>query len=149
MALQQLNEAIRFADVKVTAVLAADGLLSSQLWTDHTNGTEWSWGLLFIASVSTALSALLTLLTLAPRRQTTGPEALHHFDDVARRYAGDRQGFIDAWLATTSDDDATARMLAGHIWAANLVAYRKFTRAAWSIRLLVVGVMAWIASGLV
>ncbi|MGY3520760.1 Pycsar system effector family protein [Micromonospora sp. PTRAS2] len=151
-ALQQLNEAIRFADVKVTAVLAADGLLGSQLWAGRyqpaTVGANWQTVLLTIAGVSAALSALLTLLTLAPRRQITDLEALHHFDDVAQRYARNSQGFIDAWLATTADDDATSRMLAGHIWAANLVAHHKFTRASWSIRLLAVGVAAWVAAGL-
>ncbi|MEU4338836.1 hypothetical protein AB0F59_30010 [Micromonospora lupini] len=40
-------------------------------------------------------------------------------------------------------------MLAGHVWAAHMVASRKFAYVTWAIRLLVLGVLAWLVAGLV
>jgi hypothetical protein len=152
-ALQQLNETTRFADVKAAAVLAADGLLGSQLWAGRTgsNGPHpvQVTLLMVVAGVAAAASALLALHTLTPRRQAAEPEPLHHFSHVTKRYGRNSQGFIEAWLRTTADEDLTARMLAGHIWAAHLVAHRKFVHVTWSIRILVLGVLAWLVTGLV
>lgn len=152
-ALQQLHETIRFADVKAAAVLAAAGLLGGGLWSGPDSltvtGPAWSPMLPVLSAVAAATSALLALHTLMPRRQAAAPEPLHHFAYVAERYGRNSQGFVDAWLATTADDNATARMLAGHVWAAHMVASRKFSYVTWSIRLLVLGVLAWLVAGLV
>ena len=47
-----------------------------------------------------------------------------------------------------ADEDAFERAVVGQIWAANMVAYRKFTWITWSIRALVVGVVALAAVAL-
>jgi hypothetical protein len=132
--LQQANEMIRFADVKAAAVLAAAGVLTGQLPSAH---GSWAKALLLVAGVAIALSALLALSTLAPRRETTAGQSLHYYEDVVRRYGHDRNAFVDAWIQAAADEGAVA----GQIWAANMVAYRKFTRITWSIRALGVGVM--------
>ncbi|WP_410813524.1 Pycsar system effector family protein [Micromonospora sp. 067-2] len=152
-ALQQLHETIRFADVKAAAVLAAAGLLGGSLWSGQDSltvtGPAWSPVLPVFSAVAAAASALLALHTLMPRRQAAASEPLYHFAYVAERYGRNSQGFVDVWLATTVDEDATARMLAGHVWAAHMVASRKFAYVTWSIRLLVLGVLAWLVAGLV
>ncbi|MEU4643389.1 Pycsar system effector family protein [Micromonospora sp. NPDC023814] len=137
--LQQANEMIRFADVKAAAVLAAAGVLAGQLPSAH---GSWAKGVLFVAGICIVLSALLALDTLAPRRQVEPARSLHYYDHVARRYGDDREAFVDAWVEAAADEDAVERAVAGQIWAANMVAYRKFTRITWSIRALVVGVVA-------
>lgn len=143
--LQQANEMIRFADVKAAAVLAVAGVLAGQLPSAH---GSWAKGVLLVAGVCIVLSALLALYTLAPRRQVTAAWSLHYYDNVAQRYGDDREAFIDAWLEAAADEDAFERAVAGQIWAANMVAYRKFTRITWSIRALVVGVVALAAVAL-
>ncbi|MFF5073960.1 Pycsar system effector family protein [Micromonospora olivasterospora] len=130
---------IRFADVKAAAVLAAAGVLAGQLPSAH---GSWAKGVLSVAGICIVLSALLALYTLAPRRQAAPAWSLHYYDHVARRYGKDREAFVDAWVAAAADEDAFERAIAGQIWAANMVAYRKFTRITWSIRALVVGVVA-------
>jgi hypothetical protein len=139
--LQQANEMIRFADVKAAAVLAAAGVLAGQLPSED---RSWAKGVLLVAGVCIALSALLALYTLAPRRAAAA-WSLHYFDHVARRYGDDREAFIDAWTEQAADEDAFKREIIGQIWAANMVAYRKFTQITWSIRILVVGVVALVA----
>ncbi|WFE30977.1 Pycsar system effector family protein [Micromonospora sp. WMMD975] len=136
--LQQANDMIRFADVKAAAVLAAAGVLAGQLPSDQ---RSWTNGVLLVSGVCIALSALLALYTLAPRRAAAA-WSLHYFDHVARRYGGDREAFIDAWVEQAADGDAFEREIIGQIWAANIVAHRKFTQITWSIRILVVGVVA-------
>ncbi|MGI5214114.1 hypothetical protein [Plantactinospora sp. CA-290183] len=74
--------------------------------------------------------------------------SLHYYDNVARRYGDDREAFVDAWVEAAGDHDAFERAVAGQIWAANIVAYRKFTRITWSIRSLAVGVTALAAMAL-
>jgi len=143
--LHQANEMIRFADVKAAAVLAAAGVLAGQLPSAH---GAWANGVLLLAGVCIALSASLALYTLTPRRQVTAAWSLHYYDNVAQRYGNDREAFIDAWLEATADEQGFERAVAGQIWAANMVAYRKFTRITWSIRILVVGVVAFAAVAL-
>ncbi|MFF3854445.1 Pycsar system effector family protein [Micromonospora sp. NPDC002575] len=137
--LQQANEMIRFADVKAAAVLAASGVLAGQMPSAH---DPWGRAVVFVAGVCIVLSALLALYALAPRRQMTTRWSLHYYDHVARRYGDDREAFIDAWVEAAADEDAFERAVVGQIWAANMVAYRKLTRIIWSIRALVVGVVA-------
>ncbi|WFE93503.1 Pycsar system effector family protein [Micromonospora sp. WMMD987] len=141
--LQQANEMIRFADVKAAAVLAAAGVLTGQLPSAH---GPWATGILLVASVCIVLSALLALYTLAPRREGAPAWSLHYYDHVARRYGDDQEAFVDAWVVAAADEAAVERAIAGQIWAANMVAYRKFTRITWSIRALVVGVVALAAA---
>lgn len=143
--LQQANEMIRFADVKAVAVLAATGVLAGKLPSAH---SSWAKGTLLVAGVCVMLSALLALYTLTPRRQVTAAWSLHYHDNVAQRYGDDRDAFIDAWLEATADEDAFERAVAGQIWATNMVAYRKFSRITWSIRALVIGVVALAAVAL-
>jgi len=143
-ALHQANDMIRFADVKAAAVLSAAGILTSLLWTARSlwdwSGSAWTRGLVTAAVAAVVLSALLALYTLVPRLQESSPGSLHHYRQVARRFGADREGFVDAWLTSAADHEATERAVAAQIWAANLIANRKFTRMTWSIRLLVVGV---------
>ncbi|MEU8217279.1 Pycsar system effector family protein [Micromonospora taraxaci] len=143
-ALHQANEMIRFADFKAAVVLAAAGVLASQLWTARSSWDQsspvWSLGLVVAAASAVVLSALLALYALVPRQRESESGSLHHYRQVARRFASDQEGFIDAWLASAADHEATERAVAGHIWAANLIANRKLTQMAWSIRLLVAGV---------
>jgi hypothetical protein len=143
-ALHQANEMIRFADLKAAAVLAAAGVLASQLcaaWSFwDQGGSAWTRGLVIIAVSAVAVSTLLALSTLVPRQQESAPSSLHHYHQVARRFRVDREGFVDAWLASAADHENTERAIAAQIWAANLIANRKFTQMAWSIRMLVVGV---------
>ncbi|WP_433831187.1 Pycsar system effector family protein [Actinoplanes sp. CA-015351] len=145
-ALQQANELIRFADVKAAAVLAAAGVLASQLWTARNlwdrSGHAWTHGLIIAAVCAIALSALLALYTLVPRQQESASESLHHYRQVARHFGDDREGFVDAWLDSAADHEATERAVAAQIWAANLIANRKFAQMKWSIRLLVIGISA-------
>ncbi|WP_433651523.1 Pycsar system effector family protein [Micromonospora zamorensis] len=143
--LEQANEMIRFADVKAAAILAAAGILAGQLPSAQ---GSWAKGALLVASVSVMLSALLALYTLAPRRQVTTAWSLHYYDHVVRRYGDDREAFIDAWVKAAADEDAFERAVVGQIWAANMVAHRKFARITWSIRALVVGVVAVVAVAL-
>jgi hypothetical protein len=123
--LQQANETIRFADVKAAAVLATAEVLAGQLPFAH---SSWAKGVL--------------LYTLAPRRQVTGASSQHYYDNVARRYGDDQEALVIAWLEAAADEDALERTVAGQIWAASMVAYRKFTQITWSIRVLVIGVVA-------
>ena len=139
-ALQQVNDAIRFGDLKAAAVLAANGLFGGQLWV---GGEPESRALLLGTGLGLLTSALLALGAIVPRCEPAGPESLHHFDHVAARYARNSQGFVTRWLATTADEEATDRMLAEHLWAANLVAHRKFSLVTWSIRLLVTALVVW------
>ncbi|WFE20809.1 DUF5706 domain-containing protein [Solwaraspora sp. WMMD937] len=136
---------IRFADVKAAVVLAAAGVLAGQLPSAR---GPWAESILLVAGVCVAFSALLALYTLAPRRQVTAAWSLHYYDSVAQRYGDDREAFIKAWLEAADDEDAFERAIAGQIWAANMVAYRKFTRVTWSIRALVVGVVAFVVVAL-
>ncbi|MEU7713267.1 Pycsar system effector family protein [Micromonospora chalcea] len=143
-ALHQANDMIRFADVKAAAVLAAASVLASQLWTARSSWDQsssvWTRGFVIAAASAVVLSALLALYTLAPRQRQSESGSLYHYRQVARCFGTDREGFIDAWLASAADHESTERAVAGHIWAANLIANRKFTQMAWSIRLLVAGV---------
>jgi hypothetical protein len=135
---------IRFADVKAAAALATAGVLAGQLWNARgmwdPSGSLWTRGLVIVAGTSVVLSALLALYTLVPRRQETTPESLYYYRHVARTFGADREGFVDAWLESATDEEATERAVAAQIWAANLVANRKFARMTWSIRLLVIGI---------
>jgi hypothetical protein len=142
--LQQANEMVRFADVKAAAVLAATGVLLGQLPSAH---GFWAKGVLLVAGGCVVLSALLALYTLAPR-PVTAVWSLHYYGNVAQRYGDDREAFVDAWLEAEADERAIERAIAGQIWAANMVAYRKFARVTWSIRSLVVGVVALAAVAL-
>lgn len=143
-ALHQANEMIRFADFKAAAVLAAAGVLASQLWTARSSWDQsssvWTRGLVMAAAPAVVLSALLALYTLVPRQRGSESGSLHHYRQVARRFGADQEGFIDAWLASAADHETIERAVAGQIWAANLIANRKLTQMAWSIRLLVAGV---------
>ncbi|MFF5217831.1 Pycsar system effector family protein [Micromonospora sp. NPDC000442] len=136
---------IRFADVKAAAILAAAGVLAGQLPSGH---GYWARAVLLVAGICIVLSALLALYTLAPRRQMTTAWSLHYYDHVARRYGDDREAFIDAWVEAAADEASFERAVVGQIWAANMVAYRKFTRITWAIRALVVGVVALAAVAL-
>lgn len=144
--LQQANEMIRFADVKAAAVLAAAGVLAAgQMPSAH---DTWAKGVLLVARACVVLSALLALYALVPRRQVTAAWSLHYYGNVAQRYGDDREAFVDAWLEAAADEGAFERAAAGQIWAANMVAYRKFTRITWSIRVLVAGVVGLAAVAL-
>jgi len=134
--LRQANEMIRFADVKAAAVLAAAGVLAGQLPSAH---AAWAKGVLLVAGACVTLSALLALSTLAPWREATAGRSLHYYEDVARQYGDDREAFVSAWTQAPPDEGAVA----GQIWVANMVAYRKFARVTWSIRVLSVGVVAF------
>ena len=151
-ALQQANDLIRFADVKAAAVLAAAGVLASQLRTARIlweqGGPIWTRGLVIVAVSAVVFSVLLALNTLAPRRQGSAPGSLHHYQQVARSFGADRDGFVDVWLASAADHTATERAVAEQIWAANLIANRKFAQMAWSIRLLATGVAVLALSSL-
>ncbi|MBQ1040938.1 hypothetical protein KBX35_10700 [Micromonospora sp. C32] len=143
-ALHQANEMIRFADFKAAAVLAAAGVLASQLWTARNSwdqsGSVWTRGFVIAAASAVVLSAVLALYTLVPRQRESDFGSLHHCRQVARRFGADQEGFVDAWLASAADHETTERAVAGHLWAANLIANRKLTQMVWSIRLLVAGV---------
>jgi pycsar effector protein len=151
-ALQQVNELIRFADMKAAAVLAAAGVVASQLWTARgtwaATDPGWARASVLAAGVLVVLSILLALLTLVPRRQEISPDSLHYYRHVARRFGADRDGFIDAWLASIADDEATERAFAAQVWAAHLVADRKFATMRWSIRLLALGIATWALAAL-
>jgi hypothetical protein len=144
--LQQANDMIRFADVKAAAVLAAAGVLAARL--PSVDGS-WASSTLIITGVCVlVLSALLALYTLAPQREATADWSLHYHGSIARRYGDHREAFIEAWLAEAADPGATERAVAGQIWAANMIAYRKVTRITWSIRALVIGVVVFAAGTL-
>jgi len=136
--LQQANEMIHFADVKAAAVLAAIGVLTGQLPPAHSSQAN---GVLLAAGICLSLSALLALYTLAPQQVAT-THSLYYYAHVAQLFRDDRESFVDALLDSATDEEAFERVVARQIWAANMVALHKFTRITWSIRALVIGVVA-------
>ena len=98
--LEQANDMIRFADVKVAAILAAAGVLASQFWNTRglwdPTSSGWTRGLAVVAGLSIVLSVLLALYTLVPRQKEAAPESLLYYRHVARRFGTNREGFVDA-----------------------------------------------------
>jgi len=139
--LGQVNEWIRFADAKATAVLAASGVLGGLLVRSIPNVVEFKIHparatLLSIAILCVGASALITLRTFAPRLRTGEARSLIYFDHVARRYANDRPAFVDSYSSLTSSQERLTRELAEQIWANSHVARRKFRRVSFAVRFL-------------
>lgn len=140
--LTQTNEWIRFADAKATALLAAGGVLGGLLVISVP--APDSWGeclpqLVFFtgAILAVVLSTIMSLFALLPRLgRHAPPSSLIYFNDVARRFANDREGFALA-LTTAVDDPAVMRAdVVTQIWANSKVAHRKYrglTYGTWLI----------------
>ncbi|WP_088998256.1 Pycsar system effector family protein [Micromonospora echinofusca] len=140
-ALGQVNEWIRFADAKAAAVLAASGVLGGLLvkriprLADFKDEPVYA-GLLVVAILCLGGAALIASRILAPRLRTGEARSLIYFDHVARRYGGDRRGYVDTFTALTADEERFERHLAEQVWANSKVARAKFRRVAVAIYLL-------------
>ncbi|GGK28814.1 hypothetical protein GCM10010124_21920 [Pilimelia terevasa] len=136
-ALAQVQEVIRFADLKAGAVLAGSAALGG-ITATAAKGVRGPTGWLLAAGAGLLLAAaLLALRTLAPR---VAPRAcstrVYQVGRLPQRFVHDRSAFVDAWLALGGDDAALAAELAHQLWIAQLIATRKFTGIGWAIRAL-------------
>jgi hypothetical protein len=136
--LQQVNEWIRFADAKAVAVLAGSGVLGGVLVTrvpvlDDFKAHGVRAVLLSAAIVCVGISALLSLQILAPRLRTGESRSLIYFDHIARRYEGERNAFVDNYIALIEHDDDLVRQVADQIWSNSRVARHKFRRVSFAI----------------
>jgi len=135
----QVNEWIKFADMKATALLAIGGVLGGLLVSSApVSSSHGVRQILFIAAViSVVLSTLMSLFALLPRLgRSTELTSLIYFDHVARRFAGDRDRFVVAFAAAVEDAAAMRAEIAAQIWANSVVAQRKFrglTYATWLV----------------
>jgi len=139
--LQQVNEWIRFADAKAAAVLAGSGVLGGLLlaavpdrddFKVHTTRAT----LVALAIACVGASSLLSLQILSPRLRTGEPRSLIYFDHIARRYADDRNGFVENYLALTGHGEDLARQVSDQIWSNSRVARHKLRRVSFAIRFL-------------
>jgi hypothetical protein len=140
-ALGQVNEWIRFGDVKAAAVLAASGvlggLLVKQIPAAEDFGNRPAFSLLLaVAIMCDGGAALIATRILAPRLRMGEPRSLLYFDHVARRYANDAKGFVDNFVRLAADEERFARQLAEQLWANSKVARRKYRRVSIAIYLL-------------
>ena len=147
--LQQINEWIRFADAKAVAILAASGLLGGLVVKSIPAHQELFRHpvrtlLLAFAMICVGSSSLIAIRTVAPRLRAGETRSLVYFEHIARRYANDRNAFVDNFLGLGSDD-VLARQAAEQVWANSIVARRKFRRVAYAMWLLA---FAMIGSGL-
>ena len=146
-ALQQVNEWIRFADAKASAVLAGSGVLGAFLVRAIPRVSDFRVHplravLLTVAICGIGVSTLITLQVLAPRLRTGEARSLIYFDHVARRYGGDRQAFLARYYRVAEDDALLCEQLAEQLWANSLVARRKFRRVAFAIYALGIAMFA-------
>lgn len=136
----QVNEWIRFADLKATALLAVGGVLGGLLIRSVPSGCtgcQAPLALYGVAIVAVVLSTIMSLVALLPRLGRAGePTSVFYFHHVARRYSRDPRAFAEAFMATVDDPAATTREVVAQIWANSQVARRKFrivTYATWLI----------------
>lgn len=145
--LTQVNEWIRFADAKAGAVLAASGVLGGLLVTSIPSREDFAIHvvrsiLLSAAIVCVGASTLITLRILAPRLRTGEARSLIYFSHIARRYADDRNAFVENFLSLVNDGDRHAEHVAEQIWANSRVAHQKFKSVTFAIYLLGVAMVA-------
>lgn len=137
----QVNEWIRFADVKATALLAVSGVLGGLLISSAPAGTctgcQTQRILYAIATGAVVLSTVMSLVALVPRLGRRDRAAsLLYFDHIARRNPHDRKEFILAFLAMVDDPAALRHEIAAQVWSNSQVARRKFrsvTFATWLV----------------
>ncbi|MEV6925872.1 Pycsar system effector family protein [Dactylosporangium sp. NPDC051485] len=152
--LQHVNEWIRFADGKATALLAASGVLGGLLAGTHPIGAVHrpadvlALGAFVIAMAAVTTCAGVSLLSLQPRvRRRLATPSLLYFGDVMRQFAESPERFSAAFLALAADNVALGREIARQVWTNSAIASVKFrlvSVATWSIgvALLAAGVEA-------
>ncbi|GAA2528396.1 hypothetical protein [Pilimelia columellifera] len=147
-ALQQVQEAIRFADVKAGAVLTIAGVFTGLIVHTGVPGRVGSRTGLLVGSVLVVVvgSALLALATLAPRPAEEAMGAVHQSGRLARQYRCDKELFLSDWLRASSDPATLSDALAEQLWRANIIADDKFRRVALALRLLYAAVALWLAA---
>ncbi|GAA3298241.1 hypothetical protein Dvina_52290 [Dactylosporangium vinaceum] len=136
--LAQVNEWIRFADVKAGAVLAGSGVLGGLLIkaipdraTFHQHPARAT--LISLAIICVGCSALITLRTLAPRLRTGEARSMIYFDHIARKYAKDRSTFVDRYISLADKEEDLVRQLIDQVWSNSMVARRKFRRVSFAV----------------
>jgi hypothetical protein len=152
-ALQQVNDWIKVADAKATALLAASGVLGGLLAKSAPTPADFRTRPLVAALLATSLicvgfAVLVTLRTLAPRLRTGEPRSLLYFDHVGRRYARSLDKFADNFSQLLDHESDYRRHVIEQIWANSKVARGKFRRVAFATYALG-GAMAFTGAALV
>jgi hypothetical protein len=133
--LQQVAEWIRFADAKAGAVVAADGVMIA-FYAGRLDKPGVGLpaklalsGALLIA----ALSALFAVMTVAPRARRVGATSALHYDVIAAHPSA--SAFHGAAMTLHADRNRFDEALTNHVWTLANIAKRKYTYAAWAIRI--------------
>ncbi len=153
-ALSEINEWIRFADSKATALLATGGVLGGLLVSRpapkvHTVAGGFCLGAYVLTLVLITISVLCSLYALLPRLRVRGqPTSLLYFDHVARRFANSENAYLAALASTFADGVATAREVGGQIWSNSFVARTKFRRVTLATRLMGMAMLSGGAMGI-
>jgi hypothetical protein len=134
--LQQIAEWIRFADAKAGAVIAVDGVMiafhAGRLDNEANSGLAPTLALC-AAMVVAALSALFAVMTVSPRARRFGASSALHYDIIAAHPSA--SAFHEAATAMYADRDRIDEALTTHVWTLARIAQRKYTHAAWAIRI--------------
>jgi Family of unknown function (DUF5706) len=145
--LEQVNEWVRFADAKATAVLTADSVLFGALAL-HGSGHGFSdspvsSALTILGLSLAAASFVVGILVVLPRTSVpAAPPSLLYFSDVAAHFAARPADYVEQARALAADEQRLADALAGQVWANAVVGSRKFRRVGLSIWLLLGATMA-------
>jgi hypothetical protein len=153
--LQSVNEWVRYADSKATAVLAVDGLLLGLIAlrvpsVDDLQTNAAKVVLLFAALACAVVSVLLSLMIVLPIdiRPGVGEErSLTRFVDVAAEFGTSRDDFVNSFLELVGDPARLRVDIARQIWSASVVGRRRYRLVAWSIGFLVGAIALTAAAG--
>jgi len=141
---ETVNEWIRLADAKATAVLGAEGVLAGVLFTDLLNqGTfAWyEWVLLGLFATSASVSIWCCLKCLSPTLAVGEPTSLVYFAHIAQRYQRPGDYATEAHKAW-ADGDTACSEIGNQIWANSRVAWGKYRRVTCAIRSFAVSVFS-------
>jgi Family of unknown function (DUF5706) len=140
--LQQVTEAVRYADTKAGLILTLNGvligLIAVRVQSQGFLGTHpLPAAFLLIAIAFLALSVAFDLAAVMPRLSAPGQRAsLLHFDHVGERYPGRQDEYVDQLSVLLADPEDLRREIGAQVWANSLVARRKHTFIQRSLRLL-------------
>ena len=148
---EAINQFIRFADTKATAILAVNGVIAgfyfSNIGTIQTilEQKPIAFMPLAVAMASVVISVVFSAYCIIPRLKMNKSNCLIFFYDIAKNYptASDYEKAIKEEIS----DEKIDKYLADQIWANSKIAVKKYNAVDLSIVFFVVTVIASIVFG--
>jgi hypothetical protein len=151
--LESINELIRFADAKATAVLAMDGVVAG-FYFSNTGAVQAVLKQQTIAVIPLIVAVALVLISLVfsvyciiPRLKMNKSNCLIFFCDIASSYESAK-----AYETAIKDEMTEGKIdthIADQVWATSKIAVKKYEAASYSIIFFMFAIFASIAFMLV